>query len=148
MLRSFRVANHRSIRDEQELLFDPAYDKSTSVVPVAAVFGANASGKSNLLDVLRWLRDAVLTSFAAWQPGSGIPRTPFRLDPHAAELPSSCCVEILVAGLRYSYGIEVDDDKVRQEWLYSYPHSRRPAARSAPSRTTSTVCGPLSVDRR
>ena len=46
MLRSFRVANHRSIRDEQELLLMPAYDKQRPVVPVAAVYGANASGKS------------------------------------------------------------------------------------------------------
>lgn len=48
MLRSFRVANHKSFRDEAELLLMPAYDKSRPVVPAAAIFGANASGKSNL----------------------------------------------------------------------------------------------------
>jgi hypothetical protein len=125
MLRSFRVANHKSIRDETELLLMPAYDKSRPVVPVAAIFGANASGKSNLLDGLRWLREAVLNSFAAWHPGSGVPRTPFRLDPQSVAHPTGYCVEILLGSTRYTYGVEVDDEKVREEWLYTYPHGRR-----------------------
>ena len=49
MLRSFRLANHRSFRDKQELLLMPSYDDDREVVPVAVVFGANASGKSNLM---------------------------------------------------------------------------------------------------
>lgn len=125
MLRSFRVANHKSIRDEQELQLMPAYDKTKPVVPVVAIFGANASGKSNLLDALRYMQTAVLTSFAAWQPGSGVPRRPFRLDPEVADQPSFYAVEILVNGVRYSYGFEVDDTRVREEWLHAYPHSRR-----------------------
>jgi hypothetical protein len=125
MLRSFRVENHKSIKDEQELSLLPAYDKSRPVVPVAAVFGANASGKSNLLDALRWLRDAVLTSFAAWQPGAGVPRMPFRLDPASAAEPSGYGVDIEVNGVRYAYGVIVDDERVREEWLYAYPRKRR-----------------------
>lgn len=125
MLRSFRVENHKSIRDEQELSFLPVYDKSRPVVPVAAIFGANASGKSNLLDALRWMRDAVLSSYAAWQPGSGVPRTPFLLDPETASRPSGYCLEIVIDDVRYMYGFEVDDEKVRKEWLYTYPRNRR-----------------------
>ena len=48
MLRSFRLANHRSFRDEHELLLMPSYDNDRDVVPVAAVFGANASGNTTL----------------------------------------------------------------------------------------------------
>lgn len=55
VLLSFRVANHRSFRAEQELLLLPAYDKHRAVVPVAALYGANASGKSNVLDALRMM---------------------------------------------------------------------------------------------
>lgn len=124
MLRSFQVANHKSIRDEQELVLLPAYDKKRGAVPVAAVFGANASGKSTLLDALLWMRGAVLDSFAAWQPGGGVPRTPFRLDA-ARDRPSSYAVELLLDGVRYLYGFEVDDQSVLQEWLYSYPQRRR-----------------------
>jgi len=125
VLRSFRVANHRSIRAEQELLLLPAYNKSRPVVPVAALFGANASGKSNLLDALRFMQTAVRTSFAEWEPGAGIPRTPFRLDPAAAVEPSVYAVEVLLDGVRYSYGFEIDDERVREEWLHAYPHNRR-----------------------
>lgn len=125
MLRSFRVENHKSIREEQELNLLAAYDKSRPVVPVAAVFGANASGKSNLLDALRWLQAAVLNSFASWQPGAGVPRTPFRLDPKAVAEPSGYSVDVVIDGARYVYGLIVDDERVREEWLFTYPHNRR-----------------------
>ena len=81
MLRSFRIANHKSIKDEQELVLLPSYDKDRLVVPVAAIFGANASGKSNLLDGLRFMQYAARSSFAEWEPGVPIPRSPFKLDP-------------------------------------------------------------------
>jgi len=125
MLRSFRVANHRSFRDEAELLLLPAYDKSRPVVPVTGIFGANASGKSNLLDALRWLQAAVRESYAQWEPGTGIPRTPFRLDPDASANPSTYCVELILDDVRYTYGVELDDHRIIEEWLYSYPHNRR-----------------------
>ena len=125
MLRSFRVANHRSFRDEAELLLMPAYDKTRPVVPVAAIFGANASGKSNLLDALHWLQTAVRESYARWEPGAGVRRTPFRLDPAVTDQPSLYCVEMIVGGSRYTYGLEVDDQQVISEWLHAYPRKRR-----------------------
>jgi uncharacterized protein len=125
MLRSFRFANHKSFRDEAELLLLPAYDKSRTVVPVAGVFGANASGKSSLLDALRWMQTAVRDSYSRWEPGAGVPRTPFRLDPDASTRSSVYCVELVVDELRYTYGLEVDDEQVIDEWLYAYPHNRR-----------------------
>jgi hypothetical protein len=124
VLRSFRVANHKSIKDEQELVLLPAYDKARSVVPVTAIFGANASGKSNLLDALRWFRSAVRGSFG-WEPGAEIPREPFRLDPDFLAAPSTFAVDLLLDGVSYTYGCELDDRSVRQEWLYSYPQHRK-----------------------
>jgi len=124
MLRSFQLANHKSIRDEQDFILLPAYDKSKPAVSVAAVFGANASGKSTLLDGLHWMRRAVLESFSVWEPGLGVPRTPFRLELDAAR-PSSYVIELQLDDVRYLYGFEVDDERVRQEWLYTYPHNRR-----------------------
>lgn len=125
MLRSFRVANHRSIRDEQELLLLPAYDKNRSVVPVAAIFGANASGKSNLLDALAFMQTAVRTSYRSWEPGTGIPRHPFRLDPRYINEESLFAVDVTLDGVRSTYGFTVDDERVREEWLYTYPQGRR-----------------------
>jgi hypothetical protein len=125
MLRSFRAGNHKSIKGEAELLLMPAYDKSVPVVPVAAIFGANASGKSNLLDALRWMQGAVRGSFGSWEPGEGVPRTPFCLDPSGVGSASLYAVELIVANVRYMYGFRVDDEKVLEEWLYTYPHNRK-----------------------
>jgi uncharacterized protein len=70
-----RFANHRSFRDEQELLLMPSYDNDRDVVPVAAVFGANASGKSNLLSGLRLMSNLV-QGWGTPKLGSGIPGSP------------------------------------------------------------------------
>jgi uncharacterized protein len=125
VLRSFQVSNHKSIRDEVDLLLIPAYDRGRPVVPVAAVFGANASGKSNLLDALSWLRSAVLDSYRSWEIDSGIPRCPYRLDAIGAAEPSSYAVDIAVDGVQYLYGVSLDDNAVREEWLYAYPHAQK-----------------------
>ncbi|SER13547.1 AAA family ATPase [Lentzea albida] len=123
MLRSFRLGNHRSFRDEQELLLMPAYSKDREVLPVAAIYGANASGKSNLLDGLDFMRRAVRDSFAAWRPEAGVPRRAFAFADE--ERPSVFVVELVLDDVRYTYGFEVDDRNVREEWLYSYPASRK-----------------------
>lgn len=125
MLRSFRFANHRSFRDEQEFVLLPVYDKTRHVIPVAGLYGANASGKSNVLDALSFMRHSVLESYSRWEPDGGVPRTPFRLDPEAAGEPSSYVVDVLIDGVRHVYGFAVDDERVREEWLYSYPQGRR-----------------------
>ncbi|GAB2985927.1 AAA family ATPase [Saccharothrix stipae] len=125
MLRSFRVGNHRSFRAEQELLLMPVYAKDREALPVAAVYGANASGKSNLLDGLKFMADAVRDSFAQWSPGGGVPRRPFKLDPEAKDQPSVFVAEFVEDGVRYTYGFEVDDERVLSEWLYSYPEKRK-----------------------
>ncbi len=126
MLRSFRLANHRSFRDEHELLLMPTYDKTgRSTVPVAAIFGANASGKSSLLDGLRFMAEAVRDSQGLWDPVGGVPRRPFLLQNDAADQPSTFVVELILDSVRHTYGFVVDDERVLEEWLYAYPHGKR-----------------------
>lgn len=124
MLRSFRLGNHRSFRDEHELLLMPAYTKDREILPVAAVYGANASGKSNLLTGLRFMATAVRDSFASWNPGLGVPRRRFALDDDE-DSPSVFVVELVLDGVRYTYGFAVNDFEVLEEWLYAYPEGRK-----------------------
>jgi len=125
VLRSFRLGNHRSFRDEQELLLMPALPgDDRPVVPVAAIYGANASGKSNLLDGLNFMRRAVLDSFSRWDV-VGTPRQPFRLQSKFQEFQSVFVVEFNVNGVPYTYGFSLDDETVSEEWLYSYPEKRK-----------------------
>ncbi|MFE3451346.1 ATP/GTP-binding protein [Nonomuraea sp. NPDC059194] len=123
MLLSFRVANHRSIRDEQELLLLPAYDRSRPAVPLAAIYGANASGKTNLLNALSFMRRMVRRS--VWSSDDHTGRTPFRLEQGAGDQESRFGVDVLINGIRHVYGFAIDDKHVREEWLYVYPKGRR-----------------------
>jgi hypothetical protein len=118
------VVNHRSIRDEQAFLLTPVYGDEVAV-PVAAVYGANASGKSNLLDALDFMASAVRDSFGRWSPEGGVPRRPFKLDAASAEQESGFVAEFIADDVRYTYGFAVDDRVVREEWLYSYPEKRK-----------------------
>lgn len=145
MLLAFRVTNYRSLRDQHELSFvatevDDGVARPTgvkadgreiSVVPSIGVFGANASGKSNLLAGLRAMRDAVRTSVTEWAAkGDGVPREPFALDPACRDETTLFEVELLLGPnsrhqVRYTYGFELSDERVEAEWLHAYPHGRR-----------------------
>jgi AAA15 family ATPase/GTPase len=125
VLLSFRVANFRSFRDEQELLLLPAYDKSRPALTVAAIYGANASGKSNLLEAIGYMRRAVVESFSLWSPEGGVPQDPFAFAADAREEDSRFGVDLLLDGEKYVYGFALDDTRVTEEWLYHHPHGRR-----------------------
>jgi hypothetical protein len=139
MLLSFRVANVLSVREEQVLSF-VATDlnegsarrtrvreagKLLSVVPVIGVYGANASGKSKVLDALIQMQTAVLRSVDWFAERAPVRRVPFLLDDSSAADPSFFEVDIELAGVRYTYGFEIDDERVRGEWLHAYPRGKR-----------------------
>ncbi|MGW2765708.1 AAA family ATPase [Streptomyces sp. NPDC001275] len=131
MLLNFRVANHRSIRDELEWQLHPVYDgdrptgTSWQAVPVAGIFGSNAAGKSNVVDALRYMANMVSRSPLLAEDGEGVSRQPFLLDTVASSDSSWYVADLLVRGVRYAYGFEVDDECVLSEWLYAYPEGRK-----------------------
>jgi hypothetical protein len=128
MLLRFRVANHRSIRDEQTLSLVSVprrgESKKLSTVRVAGIYGANASGKSNVLSALRWMQFAISESHQRWSPSKGVPRHPFRLPGAASGPPSFFELDFLHDGIRYSYGFEADDTEILGEWLNTFPKGR------------------------
>lgn len=138
MLLRFGVANHRSISDPQELSFaatklkdpddgliacDPA--PSGSVLPAVLVYGANASGKSNLVDAIATMRSMILLSHTKGDPLGPVPRRPFMLDPARIQQPSHFDIDFIVDGVRYHYGFESSDTAFGSEWLYAFPRSYR-----------------------
>ncbi|MDA8025809.1 MAG: ATP-binding protein [Actinomycetota bacterium] len=103
---------------------------SVGALTTAAIYGANASGKSNVVSAIQWLSRAVRRSFEEWEDG-GIPRNPFLF----AEGPTKSTkfeVELSVEGVRYAYELELDSNRVIFESLHSYPlkHKRRIFSRS------------------
>lgn len=133
MLLSFRFANHRSFRDEQQLNLSPVYgvdgapvgEGSIEAVPVVGIFGANASGKSNVISAFDYMSRMVGESDRESEPGLGLRRQPFLLDPEIATLPSSYAVDLALDGVRHTYGFTVDDQQIIEEWLHSYPSRRK-----------------------
>jgi hypothetical protein len=128
----FEVANFRSILDPVELSMvavdrdraeaRPVLNLGESLLPVAAVFGPNASGKSNVIAALTWIRNAVGESLRFWD--DGIPVEPFAFaDGH--NRPSEFTVESVIAGVRFEYVVELDPVAVRYEGLFHYPEKKR-----------------------
>ena len=138
MLLRFSVSNHLSIRDSQELSFVPSSLKdesaglidcpaapSGSLLPAAVIYGPNASGKSNLIEAIHTMRWMVLTSQTKGEPGGGVPRHPFKLDPASSQLPSRFDIDFVVDGVRHHYGFKASSQAFESEWLYAFPKSQR-----------------------
>ena len=136
MLISFSVENFLSIRDLQTLSLDATSDERLETQNVvssgkfrllraAAIYGANASGKSNLLFAFRWMRRIVLSSAIEIQGDSRIPAFPFRLSTKTESAPSYFEVIFLDKDTRFRYGFKADTAKIHAEWLFR----RKPGAK-------------------
>lgn len=100
-------------------------DEGLDVLRVAAIYGANAAGKSNVLEALRFMSAAVELSHRRWSPDGAIPREPFLLDASTVLAPSLFEADFLVGEIRYQYGFRLDSQRILEEWLYAYPNRRR-----------------------
>ena len=136
MLISFNFRNFKSFADDAYftmeahgtektlrsavIKFDGA--KLPNLLPAAAIYGANASGKSNFLLAIDLMADAVVRSQSDWKISSTI-----RTDPNVenANEPSRFEIEFLsLDSIRYRYGFEAYPTHFSSEWLYSYPKGR------------------------
>ena len=134
MLIEFRVKNFRSLRDEQVLSLVASKDTSLqdthtlrtglkavpSLLRSAVVYGANASGKSNLVKALQHMRGVVLESASVHQPGQPFMVQPFRLDSRSASEPTEFEVTFLLEGVRYQYGFAMTPQRIVREHLLVY----------------------------
>ncbi len=136
MLIRFGVANHRSIREYQEISFVASSLKGGTsqtfdapalkqrLLPATLIYGANASGKSNVLGALAEMRRHVVASFRKNEPMGRITRTPFALA-ERNDAPTTFEIELLLGGVRYAYGFDVTDRAFTREWLHAWPHGHR-----------------------
>ncbi|NLI00372.1 MAG: ATP-binding protein [Chthonomonadales bacterium] len=134
MLITFTVENYRSFCDPVTLdmtatrLTSPYPELDTGAVhaitprlkllKAAAVFGANASGKSNLIRALSVLKGMVQMSATDMMLGTDLPYEPFRLIAGADRNPSQFEIELAREGVRYRYGFAFDGARIHREWLY------------------------------
>lgn len=130
MLIEFSVSNYRSVRGKVTLSLvassDARHPDNTfpadgpgklRLVKTAAIYGANASGKSNVVKALRFMARFVATSARESQRGDRIPTVPFKLDPATEREPSEFEVIFAHEGERFVYGFSADAGQVHEEWL-------------------------------
>lgn len=135
MILQFKARNILSIREEQTLDFTASADKTfeeyavvkiknVRISKLGVIYGANASGKSNILKALIWLKDFVASEHPR-KLSSGTGLVPFMLDADSREKHSALSIIFYVGDVRYEYAVELDKARVYHEECYFYPKSRR-----------------------
>lgn len=137
MLVEFSVENFLSIKDKITLSMlaskDSTYDyhlipstplRQKPLLKTTAIYGANASGKSNLLKAVFFFKNFILNSHKM-QQGDEIKTTPFKLDENLIGKPSRLEIVFIFNEIKYAYGFSVDKQKVHDEYLYYFPKGRQ-----------------------
>ena len=127
MLVNFSFKNFRSFRDEmtlsmeaaniQELSFALMKGGDSEMLPVAVMYGANSSGKSNVLKALKAMRDVLLHSVKL-NPKDKLDADPFMLDLSSQKEPTSFEIQFIIGESRYRYGFDYTVNGIVAEWLY------------------------------
>ena len=137
MLIEFSVSNFRSFRDRQTLsmvaaprlrrkenTFKPDLDGEDfpGLLKVAAVYGPNASGKSNLVSALRAV--SAIAGLVPQPTPIPLPVEPFRFDRLLADSPSRFEVHFVCRRQRYHMTLAVRKDRIEEEILLCFPKGR------------------------
>ncbi len=130
MIQEVKIKNFLSFKDEVTFSFEATKDKifeDNQVVEVAKgvrllrfalVYGANASGKSNLLSVFDFLRSFWFSKSSDIDEPTGA--IPFKLDKVTPSQPSHFEMKFYIDSTRYWYILELDEKRVYIEKLYFY----------------------------
>ena len=140
MLVEFSVGNYRSFKEpvtfsmvaanivakdkklDENNVF--AVDDELKLLKSAAIYGANASGKSNLAKALIFTKWLMINSSRETQSIDEIQVEPFELSTDTEDKPSYFELVFLMGGKRYRYGFEASNEKIVSEWLYYVPKVR------------------------
>lgn len=128
MLLEFSVGNYLSFKDKAtiSLLAAPIKEHAETnifsterydLLKGAIIYGANASGKSNMIKAMSTMRRLVLQSFEQ-SSADDLDITPFLLNTDTEHAASFFEAVFLMDNIRYRYGFEVDNFSVRSEWLF------------------------------
>lgn len=134
MLLQFSVTNHRSIKETAIISMKAAADKSMKevlispdgkkqIVPVMAIYGANAAGKSNVIHALLLMREMICGDYAKPLKGAELPQEPFAFTEGKTE-PTAFEIIYYYEGIKYAYGFSFDSTRIIKEYLYHWPNGR------------------------
>jgi len=127
MLLAFTIKNFRSFQGEQTLSLvasgrqpdhpehlTPIPEDDNRALPLAAIYGANGAGKSNLVRAIEFVQQLVL---AGTEPRKPISRQPFLLDHAGAQAATEFSLQFVMDGRVYAFGARVTEQAIEAEWL-------------------------------
>ena len=135
MIVDFSVRNFGPFREravlsmEPSLLSDDEYAVQDTpalkngLLKSAAIFGANASGKTFLVDAMGCLKEMVGSARPEGSPLPGY--IPFALSRKTVSEPTSMELRMVIDGVLYSYGISYDEEHIVSETLFHSPNGRK-----------------------
>lgn len=134
MILELKIKNFLSFKDEVTFSFEATKDKSfedyqvveiapnTRILRLAIVYGANASGKSNLLNVFGFLRNFWFEIPEDKDESTGV--IPFLLDEETPQEPSEFSLIFYVNEKKHLYSLILNKKKVISEKLFVYPRTQ------------------------
>lgn len=136
MILRFGCENYRSIAAYQEVLMTAMSSKvepnhnifecpaaRAEVLPITAIYGANGSGKTNMIMALRFFVQSVL--YTKKRGFSEVNAPIFRLDSSYKEVETTFDIDFVMNEKHYHYGYAIKDNLVISEWLYSFSYANR-----------------------
>jgi AAA15 family ATPase/GTPase len=128
MLLEFKVSNYRSIGEEQTISLIPApkqKDQEQNIIlknkyralNAIALYGANASGKSNILNAMSLL-DKIIHISARTSSTTKLPYDPFLLREEWTNKPTTFEILFVIGENRYRYGFSFNVIEIQKEWLF------------------------------
>lgn len=118
------LANNSGGLEENYIIYNS--DKNNNekkILKSAAIYGANASGKTNLFKILTNIILMIRNSHLM-NPNSKLSLVPFKFDKTTINKPSEFEIKYITKGIRYVYGFSADKDRIYEEYLYYYPNGR------------------------
>lgn len=143
MVLEFSITNTFSISERQTIslesaLNDPATDRQhcidcngKKILKMACIYGANASGKTNILEALRFYAYFMLSSFTRLKPDDAIDFTPFKFDPQLQNQPGAFEIVLYLKNsdtegyTRYEYNLKLTRTAVVYESVYYAPKGQK-----------------------
>jgi len=134
MIIEVSVENYLSIKDKITLSLDSSPSKKlpNNLIEISddqrllksvVIYGANASGKSNLIKSVFFIWDMVKNSHL-FNIEAKIPRMPFKLDEESLSKPSKFEIIFIYNSIKYKYGFSCNNDEFIDEYLYYWPKGR------------------------
>jgi len=133
MIHEILIENFMSIKNELRLSLEASPSKklpnnlissnSDNLLKSVVIYGANASGKSNIIKAVFFLWNMVANSHQ-FNVNSKIPRIPFKLDSKYEQKPSRFEINFTYEKIKYKYGFSCDNEKIIDEYLFYSPKGR------------------------